>query len=105
MFVEILRRLWGPVLLQIFGRGVDVLLDTDEVPLDQVRLARRGHSDRDIGLPHRQIELGIVDDHTDLDLRVEVEKFVHARGQPDRAKRHRRRDFEGAFRPVFRFGD
>ena len=79
--------------------------DADQMALDQIRLARRRHADRDIGLPHRQVELGIVDHEGDLDLGIEVEELADARGQPSRAERHRRGDLERPLRPVLRFGD
>ena len=80
-------------------------LDADQVALDQIGLARRGHADRDIGLAHRQVELRIVDDEADLDLGIKVEELADARREPDRAERNRGGDLQRAFWPILRFGD
>ena len=79
--------------------------DADQVTLDQIRLARRRHADRDVGFPHRQVQLGIVDHQGDLDLGVEIEEFANPRRQPGRAERYGRGDLERPLWPVLRFGD
>ena len=87
MLVQILGALRRSVLFDVIGRTVDMHLDADQMALDEIRLARRRHANRDIGLAHRQIEFRIVDHQADLDLRVEFEEFPDPRRQPDRAER------------------
>ena len=92
VLIELFRPLRRAVLFQIIGRGVSVVAHRHQMALHQIGLARRCHADRDIGLAHRQIELGIVDHDRDLDLGIEIEKFADPRRQPGRAERDRGRD-------------
>ena len=64
------------------------------MPLHQVRLLRRVHTDGDVGLTHGQIQLAVIEQQRHRDVRIFLEKIVQARREPVRTKPHRRRHLQ-----------
>ena len=52
----------------------------EQLALDQVGLRRLAQADGDVGLAHGEVEFFVGQDQLTLDLRIEVQKFVRARG-------------------------
>ena len=57
-----------------------------QVALDQVRLARRLHADGDVGLAHGEVELAILQQQVDLDIRVVLEESPSTGASQDEPK-------------------
>jgi hypothetical protein len=51
-------------------------VDGEQLALDQVRLGRRAQTDRHIGLAHRDVELGIVEDELQADAGMKIKELV-----------------------------
>ena len=54
-----------------------------QAPLHQVRLARRRQPQRDVGLAHAEIKLGVDHQQRDRDLRIAIHELLEMRDQPD----------------------
>ena len=52
------------------------------MPLHQIRLFRRMHADRHIGLPHREIEVPVIEDQRHRDLGILLEEELRPGGEP-----------------------
>ena len=87
VLVEVADHTWRAETLEVIRRGVDVEMHREEAAADEIRLHRRAQPQRDIGLTHRKVELVVGEDHLQLDVGVEIEKFGQARRQPFPAKR------------------
>jgi hypothetical protein len=74
----------------------------EESALDQVRLRRPPHAQRHVSLAHGKVQLVVGQDHRDADVRIGVEEFRDALGQPEGAEPDRGRHPELAARPLAR---
>ena len=54
----------------------------EQPALDKVRLLRLAQPDGAVGLAHRQVEFLVGEDQLQLDVRIEIEEFRDALGQP-----------------------
>jgi hypothetical protein len=54
----------------------------EQPPLDQVRLGRTAHADRDVGLAHGEVQLLVGEHQLDPYIRIEIEEFRDALRQP-----------------------
>ncbi len=91
--VQIFRYLEVSEVLEIVARTINMGGHAQELALDQVGLARRTHAQSHIGFPHRQVQFAVRQLQTDLDLRIEFDKFLEPGRQPSRAERDRRLNF------------
>ena len=89
-------------LLDIFGRGIDVVMHGEELALNEIGLHRPAQPDRDVGLAHGEIELAVIEQQGHLDLRIEIGEFGQMRRQPHRAQADGRGDAQFARRLVLR---
>ena len=70
----------------------------NSLPLDEVGLDGLAQADGDVGLAHGEVEFLVVEDQVQVDRRMEVDEFVHARRQPCGAEADGGLDPEGAGR-------
>ena len=93
MPVQIFRYLEVSEVLKIVARTINMGCHAQELALDQVELARRVHAQSHIDFPHRQVQFAVRQLQTNLDLRIEFDKFLEPGRQPSRAERDRRLNF------------
>ena len=103
--VEILQALGLAEVIEIRVRGIGMVVDGEQAPLDQIRLNRTPEPDRKIGLAHGKVEIVVGQDQLHVDLRVEVEEFRDAVGEPDATNPDGGRDLEIADGPFTGFGE
>jgi len=80
----------SPLQVEHLGQFPAVSISFNLAPdasLDEA-VAEIANAERDIGLPHAEIELVVVKDQIKLNIGVEIDEFVHARRQPRCAKAH-----------------
>ena len=93
MPVQIFRYLEVSEVLEIVARTINMGCHAQELALDQVELARRVHAQSHIDFPHRQVQFAVRQLQTNLDLRIEFDKFLEPGRQPSQAERDRRLNF------------
>ena len=93
MPVQIFRYLDVSEVLEIVALTINMGCHAQELALDQVELARRVHAQSHIDFPHRQVQFAVRQLQTNLDLRIEFDKFLEPGRQPSRAERDRRLNF------------
>ena len=93
MPVQVFRYLGVSEVLEIVARTINMGCHAQELVLDQVELARRAHAQSHIDFPHRQLQFAVRQLQTNLDLRIEFDKFLEPGRQPSRAERDRRLNF------------
>ncbi len=71
--------------------------------LHQVRLLRRVHAYGDVGLTHREVEVGVVEQQGHRDVGIHLEEGLQPRGKPGRAETHRRRHLQPPGRLLLAF--
>ncbi|SCM79246.1 hypothetical protein KL86PLE_90306 [uncultured Pleomorphomonas sp.] len=82
VLVDVLDGLRAAEALDVGRRGEQVEVHREQLALDQVGLGRLAQADGDVGLSHGEVELVVVEDELQLDVGVEVDELVDARGQP-----------------------
>ena len=105
MVVQIGRRLRHAVPADIVRRSVDVIVNRHQGAADQIGLGRFDQADRNIRFAHSQVEIAVGQKQADVDIRILLQKFAHARRQPARAQSGRGGDDQRPLRFLLALGN
>ena len=81
MTIVVLRLRRIAEFTQILPRSVDVGMDLQQLPLNEIWLTRRTHAKGNLGLAHRQVEFTGSQLQADINFRIQFDEFPDTRGQ------------------------
>ena len=102
--VQLLRPGRGAALGEVLLGCDDVPLQRHQVALHQVRLLRRVHADRHVRLPHRQVQIRVVEQQRHRHVGVGGQEPAEPRRQPVRPEPDRRGHLQPPGRLLLAFG-
>src|SRR5262245_59324643 len=105
MLVEFFVRPRGAESLQIVRRRVGMEMNREQLALDQVGLRRLPQPNGDIGFAHREVQLLLRGNQRDVDVRIEIQKFIEPRREPMHPDARRGLYLQLAIRPLPAVGE
>ena len=92
MAVEVVQRLGSAEPAHVARRGVGAHLHGEQRPADEVGVLGLARPDGDVGGAHGDVDLVVVEDEVDADLRIELHELAQPLRDPHRAEADGRGD-------------